>query len=322
MTASATRVAAVTVAPAEASLVRHFHFSGRRCHASPAFLRAHEPDLPLVWFRQESGDTLEASAVAHLRRGRLFGKLTFPTPPIVAGDAAPLWDAIRGYCRAQRVGTVSVHSFEGPERLIPPLGGPRLTERVEYVVDLSPPPDRLLAACSENHRRNVRKAQKQNLTVRVATDAAAADDHAALFQQSMDRRAARGEDVPAGGDAARVRRLLAAGAGRLVRVERDGQALTSLCILSTPERAYYHSGGSAPDGMKLGSSHLAMWSAMERCRDEGVRWFCLGGASERDGPGLTAFKQGFGPVAVPLAHAVYEMDLGFPWSVARRLLGR
>jgi hypothetical protein len=312
--------------PAGDVLRRHYQFSDFRCHASPAFLAAQEPGATPVWFGQEQDGELVASAVALERRGRLTAKLTFPTTPVVtpatAAADAPIWAAVRAYGRARRIGTVAVHSFEAPERIIPPLGAPRLTERVEYVVDLEPPPERLLAACSENHRRNIRKAEKQGVVVRMVTAPDAATEHVTLFRQSMERRAARGEDVAVAADEARVRRLAAAGAGRFVRAEREGRPLASLFILVSPRRAYYHSGGSAPDGMKVGASHIAMWRAMAACRAEGVRWFNLAGASAHDAPGLAAFKLGFGPRAIGLAHALYEMDLPFPWSLARRVSGR
>ena len=156
----------------------------------------------------------------------------------------------------------------------------------------------------------------------LVTSEEGADAHAGMFQQSMARRAARGEEVGLDTDGAPVRRLLAAGAGALAEVRRDGQALASLFILSTATRAYYHSGGSTPEGMKLGASHFAMWRAMETLRERGVRSFCLGGAGARDSEGLTTFKLGFSPRRIALAHCVYTMDLAFPWSGVRWLLGR
>lgn len=318
--------AEVVEQPDLALLSRHFRFSGQRCHCDPAFLRVFEPGgAPLVWFGQARSGELEASAVACERRGRWVRHLVFPAQPIVTPAAvsgeAPFWSAIRQYCRKQRVARVSVRSFEGQERFVPPLGTPRVAERTEYEVDLEPPPEILLRTFSENHRRNIKKADKQGLVARVETAPAAAEEHAQLFCESMQRRTARGETVPAG-DAAHVRRLLQAGCGRLFRAEQDGRPVASLCILTSAERAYYHSGGSAPEGMKLGASHRAMWHAMQQCREEGIRWFRLGGVSARDSPGLAAFKEGFAPRAIPLAHSTFAVDLPFPWRLAPWLLGR
>ncbi len=315
----------IVVQPDEVLLSRHFRFSGQRCHCAPAFLRAFEPAARLVWFGQEQGGELQASAVASLRRGRWVRRLVCPAQPIVTAGAvsgeAPFWSAIRQYCRQRRVARIAVQSFEGQERFVPPLGTPRVAERTEYEVDLRPPPELLLKTFSENHRRNIKKADRHGLVARIETAPAAAEEHARLFRDSMQRRAARGETVPAG-DAARVRRLLQAGCGRLFRAEQDGRPVASLCILTSAERAYYDSGGSAREGMQVGASHRAMWHAMQQCRAEGIRWFRLGGVSERDSPGLAAFKEGFAPRAVPLAHSTFAVDLPFPWSLAPWLLAR
>lgn len=317
------------VAPDEA-LQRLSALSGGLCHYNPAFLRANlEPGggATLAVFTQEDGGALVAGAVGYERRGRLFSTLTLPTQPVVSPAAphggAELWQRIRSYCRGHRIATVSMHSFEGQALLEPPLGRViRRTSREEFVLDPSDAPERLLAGFSENHRRNIRKAEKHGLAAEIVTAEAGADTHAAMFRQSMERRAARGEDVGLETDRARVRRLLAAGAGWLVQVRRDGTVLASLLILATATHAYYHSGGSAPDGMKLGASHFAMWRTIETLRDRGVRSLCLGGASERDSEGLTNFKLGFNPRRIALAHCVYAMELPLPWSALRVLLRR
>lgn len=312
--------------PDDAALNAVAGLSGGRCHYAPEFLRAAAgPGAELVLFTVSTGDVLIAAAVGFERRGRLFSQLTLPTQPVFTSGADLLWQGISDYGRSRRIAAVGVHSFEGSALLEPPPSLGRLTSRTpreEFVIDLATPLEQLLAACSENHRRNIKKAVKQGLDVQFVTTAAAAEQHADLFRHSMERRAARGEDVGLETDAALVRRLLAARAGVLAQVRRDNDVLTSLLILTTASHGYYHSGGSAPEGMKVGASHFAMWRTMEMLRSRGVRSFCLGGASAKDSAGLTAFKLGFSPRRIALAHLRYELDLPFPWNVARRLLGR
>jgi GNAT acetyltransferase-like protein len=315
----------VVVDPDDRELAALAALSGGRCHYSAAFLRANDPGGRLTAFVVGQPSAPEAGAVGYERHGRLFSKLTLPTPPVITAgtDAAPLWAGLRDHCRAHRVATVSLQSFEGAGLFEPPLGVVhRRTPREEFVVDLSGDPAALLARFSENHRRNIKKAGKHGLDVAAETSDAAADAHADMFRSSMERRAARGEDVGLETDRARVRRLVAGGAGSLFQARREGQVLASLLILSTDTCAYYHSGGSASEGMKVGASHLAMWHAMETARARGVRSFCLGGASAGDSEGLTGYKLGFNPRRLALEHLVYAMDVGFPWNTLRTLLGR
>jgi hypothetical protein len=317
--------------PADAQLGRLAQLSGDLCHYSPAFLRARtDPRATLVQFTLESGGALVAGAVGYARSGRggLLTRLTLPTQPVVAAEVGPagaaeLWVGVRTWCRAHRVATVSMHSFEGQALLEPPLGAVRTrTPRTEFVVDLGAPLERVLAGFSENHRRNIKKAAKQGVAVDLVTAPQGAADHAALFRSSMERRAARGEAVGLDLDTAGIQRLLDAGAGALAQARLAGRVVSSLLILSTATHAYYHSGGTAPEGMKVGASHGAMWHAMASLRERGVTAFCLGGVTAADSDGLAAFKLGFNPRRIALAHCSYEMDLPFPWSLVRRLVGR
>lgn len=82
--------------PDDELLKRHYRFSGYRCHAAPAFLRTYAPEAFLVWFGQSGGGALEGSGVAYERRGRLFGRPTFPAPLVTSPRAS----ACRRYCRA------------------------------------------------------------------------------------------------------------------------------------------------------------------------------------------------------------------------------
>jgi GNAT acetyltransferase-like protein len=315
--------------PDDAQLAALADLSGGRCHCAPAFLRATSAGTDLMLFTAGEGAGVAAAAAGHVRTRGWFATLTFPTPPVIAPSAGDggtaLWNGIRGYCRARRIAKVSVLSYEGDGVLEPPppIGTVRLRiPRAEFVVDLAAEPDRALAGFSENHRRNIRKAEKQGLDMTFATSEAAAAAHAALFRHSMERRVARGEEVGTETDSAGLARLLNSGAGALAQVSREGQVLASLLILSTASRAYYHSGGSAPEGMKLGASHFAVWRAMLALRARGVRTLCLGGVSARDSDGLTAFKVGFAPRRVELAHLVYATDLPAPWRWLRKLFGR
>jgi hypothetical protein len=301
--------------------------SGDLCHYTPAFLRATlEPGSQLVLFTVEDDGRLTAGAIGYKRRGRVLARLTFPTQPVYTGSlesASGLWDAIRGFARARRIATVSMHSFEGQALIEPPLGVVESrTPREEFVLDLAPPADQLLAAFSENHRRNIKKASSKGVALSIVTAPAAAESHAAMFRSSMERRAARGESVTLESDPDRVRRLVSSGAGVLVQARSGDAVAASLLILVSPSRAYYHSGGATPEGMKLGASHAAMWFAMQAMRDRGVRAFCLGGVSERDSAGLANYKLGFQPRRIALAHCVYRMELAFPWGLVRRLLGK
>ena len=273
---------------------------------------------------QLSGDEMIAGAVGFLERGRLFRTLRIPTLPVVpSGDAdgaSMFWAGIQDYCRERRVNRLILESFEARPIAVPTIGRVRsTTPRCEYIVGLEADPDRLLKSFSQNHRRNVAKAAKNHLTVEIRRSATAADSHAEAVLSSADRRRGAGTKRSVRLDLARFKRIAELGAGEFVQVEKDGRVLTSLLILSTTKRAYYHSGGSAPEGMGCGASHYAMWRTMGALRERGIETLNLGGTTADDSEGLVRFKRGFHPTVIELAHMVFEMDMALPWRLLSRV---
>ncbi len=235
--------------------------------------------------------------------------------PSVTGDDDPVAfaRALEALARRRLWWTVRLESFGSPAGTrTPRLAGERArVRRVEHVLTLT---DGLDAGLSANHRRSVRKARDAGIRIEHRADAQAADEHAALMTASLDRRAQRGEEVPAHLGLAEVRALVASGAGTLVRaIAGDGTAESSLLMLRAARGAYYHSAGTSPRGMRTGASPLLILEAAEGLRAAGCDTFNLGGAVEEE-TGLYRFKRGFGGAVVELERAEASTA---PWRRAR-----
>ena len=286
--------------------------SGEACHYAEPYLRALTWEGgTLVAFVLYRGEAASAFGVALEEGGAFNRRLTFPTFPRVldahAAVDADFWIAVRHHCRGRRVMSVRLQSFEAMPLAVPPLGMEAWRrERTEYILDLSAAPEDLFQGFASNHRRNIRKAEEAGLTFQVADTWEACRQHAALVGHSMDRRRARGEQVPGPESPEAYHRLVAEGAGRIFRLERNGRVLSSFLMLSTPRCAYYESGGTAEEGMALGSSHALMWRAMLHLRERGVTYFNMGGTGAQDSEGLRRYKAGFGARQVNLAHLEFR----------------
>lgn len=309
--------------PDDMLIEQHCTLGGLRCHSSVPFIRAHtDPGMTVLWLALLTGDRLVAGAVGFLQQRGLLRTLRMPTLPVVMpGDSkksSPFWSGIVDYCRSRRVVRLIMRSYEATPIVIPSIGRIRnTTRRCEYVVELEADADRQLRTFSQNHRRNIAKAEKNHLSFHLRRSQAAADRHAESVHSSARRRGGAGGPIsPAVRE--RFNRIVDSGAGEFIQVEKDGKVLTSLLVLSTKTRAYYHSGGSAPEGTRLGASHYAMWRTMCTLRKRGVESLNLGGTTADDSEGLVRFKQGFHPTVIELSHMVFEMDVALPWRVLSR----
>jgi lipid II:glycine glycyltransferase (peptidoglycan interpeptide bridge formation enzyme) len=142
------------------------------------------------------------------------------------------------------------------------------------------------------------------LSVHPSREASACAQHLRLMNASLERRAKRGEDVEIREQHARTLAVLTTRAGELFQVVNGEKVLSSILILRSSRGAYYQTGGTPPEGMKLGASPFLVSRVATILKQEGSRVFDLGGATT-DNPGLHRFKAGFGTREVVLEAASF-----------------
>jgi hypothetical protein len=267
--------------------------------------RGHLP----VAFLVESGETVVDGCVGYVARGRLRCDLEVVSSP-GRPPADGLWDALLGYCRKADVTRLRLESFGSPGGIVLPrlAGESARRARREYRLDLTTwSPEKAL---STNHRRNLARSRKGGVGVRETSDPQDARVHAGLMRSSMVRREARGESIGATPEAAAVTRsFLGTGAGSLFQALLDGDVVASVLVLHAPASAYYHSAGTAPEGMRIGASQHLIVAVAEALRERGRAAFNLGGAAD-DQPGLARFKTGFGAETLRLEAAAADVARG------------
>ena len=271
-------------------------------------------------------------AVAMRRRGRIGSTLEIPSLPEAAKDQL-FWNGIYSLCRQLRVTDLIAGTFFSSQFRLPSLRGEiSRRERREYVVSLQD--ERWDSSLSSNHKRNIKKASAAGLKIRHALlQPALLSDHVRLMEQSLDRRAARGESVAVGSKVEdNSRTYIESGVGELYQATRDGIVLSSILLLRSKRSAYYQSAGTSPEGMSVGASHFLIHNVCKKLRGDGVRVFNLGGAPE--GSSLARFKAGFGAAEVSLeacscylgpvwlkkirtAIALFSSDRGRLWQLLR-----
>ena len=72
----------------------------------------------------------------------------------------------------------------------------------------------------------------------------------------------------------------------------DDELLAGICIVSHGTAATYLLGWNGKQGRSLKANQFLLWNAMMILKEQGIRWFDLGGIDEESTPGISGFKLG------------------------------
>ena len=274
---------------------------------------ASEQHYPVL-FRIERNGALIALTLGMFRCRFLRSQLVFPSYPRFLEDSAEsksvFWQGVDKFCRKHGVVRVAVNSYEAPELQVAELRGLTQTkERSEFFIDLTRDLGELLRSFSSSHRRNIKKAQKHDLELSISQNGSILEEHLIAFSHTATRRQSRNETVP-GVNEQLLRKLLNSQNAIVMQLHQGHEIISSIYIILTPKSAFYFSGGTTPEGTRIGAFHYLIWSAIEELQNRGVASLTLGGADSDTPEGLRRFKLGFNAREVQLTHNEYL--LGFP----------
>lgn len=288
------------------------------CHGNPLHLpRVHlgdraERGLRYLVFRRDGADTACAPAFLESERSGILSRrrrvLDLPTPP-AAADRSPeargeryraLLDLGRetGY-RRLTVGLPWGEDFGDLARFAPHVTGSIL----EFVLDLAPEPEAILAGMHKVHRKNIRRAERHGLVVRADVSLEGLLQLRRVQETSARRATERGDGF-AVRDPDYFRRvherIYGAGVGEVLLALEGETCVAALAYLWTGSRALTVRSGSTARGYDTSAMYLLLHTALLRSRERGVTEINLGGvpadAAGEDHPqhGLHEFKKGFG----------------------------
>lgn len=193
-----------------------------------------------------------------------------------------------------------------------------LQPRTSIRLDLGPAPETLFAAFSKGHRADVRRAERNGVTVRVG---AAADLD--TFYAIMAATSARQQFGIHARDYYATAWRLFGDAARLLLAEHDGAAVAAFLIFGWGAEAQYMYSGSTDAGLKLGANHLLQWHALQWARERGCARYdfwgipdAFGQMAQAEGAELAALETA--AKSHPLG-GVYRFKKGWGGRVVRYL---
>jgi hypothetical protein len=164
-------------------------------------------------------------------------------------------------------------------------------EHYTHDIDLSRVEQELYLSLQDSNRRNIKKALREGLSVKVAADAAALADFCRLNRLTRKRHGLPPQ--PAFFFRQLYENLLSDGKGNVITVYSGWRAVSSSIFLHFGTSVIYKYGASDEAYFKLRPNNLVLWTAIKWYQEHGYKNLNLG-KTEAVHAGLLRFKREWG----------------------------
>jgi lipid II:glycine glycyltransferase (peptidoglycan interpeptide bridge formation enzyme) len=155
-------------------------------------------------------------------------------------------------------------------------------------LDLTPPPDELFKAFSKGHRADVKRAERNGVTVRAADRD---EDFEFLHRMLVVTQERKTFAFHSAGYYQTQWRLFGDSA-RLFIAQHNGRDVAAALVLAWHDYGNYLVAGSTAEALEQRAVHLLQWHAIRWARERGVRTWDLGGMSDARGQYEMAARSG------------------------------
>ncbi len=184
---------------------------------------------------------------------------------------------------------------------------PKATTYLHHTLGLSRDEESLFKACSENTRRNIRKARNDGVSVNMETSFEAVRQ---FYRLHCITRKGHGVPPPPFRFFEKFHRyILARGYGIVFLASFNTRVVAAAVYLNFGGRAIYKYGASDPVYQHYRPNHLIMWEAIRYFAANGYRELCFG-RTDIDDEGLRRFKNSWGTKEEPLDYYRYDLANG------------
>lgn len=214
------------------------------------------------------------------------------------------------------------------------VAGRALFTKYNFVLDVTPTEEELLASFKQKTRYNIKVAEKKGVTVELDDSDEAFKKYLELTEETTKRQ----------GFYAHSREyhqkmwntLRPAGIAHLLVAKYDGQIITTWVLFKFNDTLYYPYGASTREHREVMANNLVMWEAIRLAKKWKLKyldmWGALGPDADPNDPwyGFHTFKSGYGAkqveyigtwdyVARPMLYQIYRVVETLRWKLLRLL---
>lgn len=161
-----------------------------------------------------------------------------------------------------------------------------------FVLDLAPPIEQLRKNLDAKWRNKLTQSEKKGLQVVAGNGTREYEMFCRMYEQMWKRKSfvttvdveefrRIQEDLP---EAHRMRILIC---------EQDGMPVAGLVASAMGDSAIYLLGATSDDGLTARGAYLLQWTLIQWLKENGFKWYDLGGIDPEGNPGVYSFKRGF-----------------------------
>lgn len=210
--------------------------------------------------------------------------------------------------------------------------GRSLFTKHNFVLDVSPSEEELLASFKQKTRYNIRVAEKKGVTVSIDNSEVAFERYLSLTEETTKRQGfyAHGREYHKN----MWKILHSAGIADLLVARFHDEIITTWVLFKFKDTLYYPYGASTREHREVMANNLVMWEAIKLAKNWGLKyldmWGALGPDADIKDPwyGFHTFKSGYGArsveyigtwdyVSLPTLYRIYRIIDGLRWKLLR-----
>lgn len=278
------------------------HYQTRLRGGTPLFVYAGDPSEGLLGMAlvQRTGSSLPVLA-------QISGQAELAGHPVVAAQerADPFMTALESEVRSQGCVRLVVNSnMSAGSAFIPQRHGYEVTERLEFLADLTRDEDALWSAIAKDQRARIRKMEREGVVLEQSADRNDLYGLRVARESAQQRRSDRGQGYELTKSDVFYDRihdcLIEPGLARLFVARGQDDIVAAILFGAFNGRAYSIFSGSTKQGYKMGAQSGLYWTAVRYFRGQGFELLNRGGlpasAQQDEDPlhGIYRFKKRLG----------------------------
>ena len=160
-----------------------------------------------------------------------------------------------------------------------------------FVLDLAPPIEELRKKLDAKWRNKLTQSEKKGLKIVAGNGIDEYRTFCQMYEQMWERKTFETTvDVKEFGrlqeDLPEPHRM------RILICEQDGVPVAGVVASAMGDSAIYLLGATSDDGLNAKGAYLLQWTLIQWLRENGFRWYDLGGIDPEGNPGVYSFKRG------------------------------
>jgi hypothetical protein len=185
-----------------------------------------------------------------------------------------------------------------------------------FVLDLSPSLDELRKKLDAKWRNKLSGAEKNNLKVVAGNGPQEYQTFCQLYYQMRQRK--NFETTVDAEEFRRIQeRLAETHRMRILICEHQGTPVVGLVASAMGDSAIYLLGATSDAGLNTKGAYLLQWTMIRWLKENGIRWYDLGGIDPEGNPGVYSFKRGLSGLDVCQTNPLVASDSALSSAIVK-----